>query len=111
MPRTRNGGTQTNAEHMGKIRSALRHLSRFWKPIENVRKSVKVGKGKNAKYFCQMCNKLVDKVEIDHITPAGSLKSYSDLPEFCERLFVEDTTLLRALCNDCHTQITQNGRK
>jgi len=60
-------------------------------------------------YYCDECKSLVDKVEIDHIEPAGSLRSYADLPAFCERLFVEDISKLRALCAPCHSKVTHGG--
>lgn len=93
---------------MGKIRSALRNISRFWKPIQAKRKSVSVGVGKARKYYCESCKSLVSEIEIDHATPAGSLRSYEDLPGFCERLFVEDVSLLVALCKPCHLEKTHS---
>jgi len=92
---------------MGKIRSALRDISRWWKPIKAARDRVRLGKGKNAMYRCEQCFSLVDKIEIDHVVEAGSLKDYNDLPGFCERLFVEDPLLLMALCTSCHSRKTR----
>jgi hypothetical protein len=100
--RTRNGGTQTQAEHMGKIRSALRNLSRFWRPIQAVRKRNKVGTGRSAKYYCEGCGGLFASVQVDHKVEAGSLRTYADLPAFCERLFAEDLDAYQCLCDKCH---------
>jgi len=50
-------------------------------------------------------------VEVNHIVPVGSLKSYADLPGFCERLFVEDVSLLEVVCKECHAEITKAQRK
>jgi hypothetical protein len=106
VPRTRNGNSETESQHFGKIRSMLRGMTRFWKPINAKRNSVKVGTGKNARYYCENCQTLHEKIEIDHRIPAGSLRSYRDLPGFCERLFVEDVSLLTALCQKCHKEKT-----
>jgi hypothetical protein len=100
--RTRNNGTWTESEFFGRLRAMLRGMTRYWKPITEKRKSVKVGVGRNAKYFCEGCKTLHDKIEIDHRVSAGSLRSYEDLPGFCERLFIEGTEGLTALCRQCH---------
>jgi hypothetical protein len=108
--RTRNGGTWTEAEFFGRLRAMLRGMTRYWKPITEKRKSVKVGTGRNAKYYCEGCKTLHDKVEINHIHAAGSLRSYADLPGFCERLFIEGTDGLEALCKSCHHTKTHSSK-
>ena len=108
VPRTRNGGTETNAMHMGKIRSALRNISRFWKPIQAARKRNKVGMGRSAKYYCDGCGGLFLSVQVDHIVEAGSLKTYADLPGFCERLFAEEPSAYQVLCDSCHLTKTHS---
>lgn len=115
--RTRNGGSETESQHMGKIRSALRNISRWWKPFAMALKAASVthyvGRRRRVVYLCSVCNKLYDRkqVEVNHIIPVGSLKAYSDLPGFCERLFVEDVSLLEVVCKECHLEITQEQRK
>lgn len=115
--RTRNGGTQTQAGHMGNIRSMLRSLSRWWKPMQLALKASSttytVGRAKRVMFLCAQCNKLHERknVEVNHIEPAGSLKDYNDLPSFCEKLFVEDITKLEVLCKPCHLAITAEQRK
>ena len=115
--RTRNGGTQTQAGHMNDIRSMLRNLSRWWKPMQLALKASSttytVGRAKRVMYMCAQCNKLHERknVEVNHIEPAGSLKSYEDLPSFCEKLFVEDISKLEVLCKPCHLAITVSQRK
>jgi hypothetical protein len=106
--RTRNFGTQTESEFFGRLRAMLRGMTRYWKPINEKRKSVKVGTGRNAKYYCENCKTLHDKIEIDHRVSAGSLRSYEDLPGFCERLFIEGTEGLTALCRQCHLAKTHS---
>jgi 5-methylcytosine-specific restriction endonuclease McrA len=103
--------------HMGKIRSALRNLSRWWKPfavaLKNASRISYVGRAKRVLYLCASCNKLHGRksVEVNHIIPLGSLKTYEDLPGFCERLFVEDINKLEVLCKDCHKEETAKQRE
>lgn len=100
--RTRNNGTETEAQHMGKIRSALRNLSRFWKPIAEARRRNKYGVGKSAKYYCDACGGLFPAIQVDHVVSAGSLRTYDDLPSFCRRLFEENPEAYQCLCEKCH---------
>jgi hypothetical protein len=115
--RTRNGGSETASQHMGKIRSALRNISRWWKPfaiaLKNASHTSYVGKAKRVLYLCACCNKLHGRknVEVNHMIPLGSLKSYADLPGFCERLFVEDISHLEVLCKECHKEETERQRE
>lgn len=112
VPRTRNAGTMTESAFWSWIRSALRQKSRWWKPIQNTKKAARrpykgANKRQKFEYQCEMCEDwFPDKnVEVDHIVPAGSLKSSDDLKGFVERLFCEAEGL-RVLCKDCHYQIT-----
>lgn len=115
--RTRNAATETQSQHMNKIRSMLRSLSRWWKPMQLALKASSttytVGRAKRVMFLCAQCNKLHERknVEVNHIEPAGSLKDYNDLPAFCEKLFVEDITKLEVLCKPCHLAITAEQRK
>lgn len=108
--RTRNLGTETESGHMGKIRSALRNLSRFWKPalaaINNVRRMY-TGSNKRIKYEyqCSGCKKwfIRKDVHINHVVPCGTLKCYEDVPAFLYRLFIEDVDGYNVLCKkECH---------
>lgn len=114
VPRTRASGTMTESAFWSWIRSALRQKSRWWKPISDVKKASRRDyKGENKRqkyeYQCALCEDwFPDKqIEVDHIVPAGSLKSSDDLKGFVERLFCEAEGL-RVLCKDCHYQITNN---
>jgi 5-methylcytosine-specific restriction endonuclease McrA len=75
------------------------------------RKTVK-GKKHFYEYNCVACNDwFPDKeVQVDHIIPAGSLKSYEDLPRFCENLFCESKNL-QIMCKPCHQVKTNEERK
>jgi 5-methylcytosine-specific restriction endonuclease McrA len=49
-------------------------------------------------------------INVDHICPAGSLKSAQDLPGFVERLFCEIDNL-QILCSSCHDKKTKEERE
>ena len=114
VPRTRASGTMTESAFWGWIRSALRRRTVYWKPVSDAKHAARrpyTGENKRQKYEyqCAECQHwFPDKnVEVDHITPAGSLKSSDDLKAFVERLFCEADGL-RVLCKDCHYKITNN---
>lgn len=116
--RTRNLKTETESEHMGKIRSALRRLSRFWKPATASLALVHrpySGDNKRIKheYLCYSCKCWYQRklVEINHIVPCGTLKSYDDVSGFLERLFCEDVKGYTVLCKECHKLETATQRK
>lgn len=117
VPRTRNYNTETESQHMGKIRAGLRNISRWWKPFQVALRMAgekwNVGGKIKTLYRCSKCNRKLNRqsVEVNHIIPVGSLKSYDDLPGFCERLFVEDISLLEVVCKECHAEITKEQRK
>ncbi len=116
--RTRNLKTETESGHMGKIRSALRRLSRFWKPalaaLDKVQRPY-VGPNKRQKYEykCAVCKKwfIRKNVEINHVVPCGTLKSYADVPGFLERLFCEDVKGYNIMCKECHKAETKEQLK
>ena len=115
--RTRNYKTETQSQHISKVRSALRNVSRWWKPFAVALKaaSVKCNLGGRLRvlYICAECKRMLDRksVEVNHKVPLGSLKTYEDLPGFCERLFVEDISLLEVLCKECHKEETARQRE
>lgn len=99
------------------IRSALRQKSRWWKPILQCKlASRRAYKGPNKRqkfeYQCKKCKKWFPdkKINVDHIVPAGSLQSASDLPGFVERLFCEIDGL-QVLCSGCHDVKTAREKK
>lgn len=106
--KTRNAGTMTESAFWSFIRSALRQKSRFWKPITQCKmKARRAYKGplkrQKFEYQCAECSNWFPdkKINVDHIKPAGSLRSSSDLGEFIERLFCEIDNL-QVLCQGCH---------
>lgn len=105
-----NNGTMSNAAFFSWIRSRLRKMSQAWKPIQEVKKASRipyVGENKRRKfsYVCERCKTPVSDKEcaVHHKIPAGSLKSFEDIGEFCRRLFVEKHAL-ELLCHSCHEQ-------
>ena len=77
------------------------------------KKMVDTNGRKRLVYFveCNSCReplRLYD-VQVDHIVPCGSLKDWSDLPGFCERLF--DVDNMQVLCKECHKRKTKEERQ
>jgi 5-methylcytosine-specific restriction endonuclease McrA len=114
--KTRNAGTLTESAFWSFIRSGLRQKSRFWKPITQCKmKSRRAYKGplkrQKFEYQCAECSSWFPdkKINVDHIKPAGSLRSSNDLGEFIERLFCEIDNL-QVLCTECHNVKTQNEK-
>ena len=58
-------------------------------------------------YSCKGCNNWFKgkDIHVDHISPVGSLKDYSDLPRAVENLFCELNNL-QVLCKGCHNSKT-----
>ena len=106
--RPRNAGTMTESAFWSFIRSTLRQKSRWWKPITQCKlNSRRVYKGPNKRqkfeYQCNECKNWYPEksINVDHIIPAGTLKTATDLPGFVERLFCEIDGL-QVLCQGCH---------
>lgn len=114
VPRTRAGGTMTESQFWGFIRSGLRSKSQRWPPrfhILNKNKRTTKGKRHRYEYQCDECKEWFKQtdIQVDHVIPCGSLRSFDDLPEFTERLFCEEEGL-RLLCKGCH-QIKTNEER
>ena len=111
VPRTRNGGTMTNAMFFQWLRNKLRRASMYWHPISQVMKDAQVPyKGPNKRrkysYMCSECHGIFSRtgVKAHHIIECGKLNSFADLSGFTERLFIEKDGL-RVLCSKCHDKI------
>jgi 5-methylcytosine-specific restriction endonuclease McrA len=115
VPRTRAGGEMTEAQFWGFLRSNLRLASRKWAPISrhalNACKRASQSDNKRLKFEhqCSACSGWFPRkqVEVDHIVPAGSLRSFEDIPGFVQRLFCEADGLV-VLCEQCH-QVKTNS--
>jgi hypothetical protein len=123
----------TDAAFFGKIRSMLRKEWRHSQPYKDALKNAKrdyMGPGKRkyvikceqclAEYFLQQRievesakkgkMKEVLAYQIDHKINAGSLKTFSDLGGFAERLFCPPE-YLQVLCYHCHHKKTHGKKK
>lgn len=116
--RTRAGQRWTESRFFSFIRSALR-ASAMRYPVKfdalnAVKRSKPAGRpGKHRfEYQCASCSEHFpqSEVAVDHIIPAGSLKSFEDLGPFAEKLFCE-VDGLQILCNPCHQIKTNAERK
>lgn len=114
--RPRNAGTMTESAFWSFIRSTLRQKSRWWKPITQCKlNSRRVYKGPNKRqkfeYQCNECKNWYPEksINVDHIIPAGTLKTAADLPGFVERLFCEIDGL-QVLCSKCHDKKTAHEK-
>ena len=115
--RTRGGGRYTESEFMGFIRAALRQKSRRWAPIYQClnaarRPSKSANKRLRWEFLCAHCGGWFaqKQVSIDHIKPAGSLRTLEDLPQFVATLFCEEDNL-QCLCDECNRRRTQKDKK
>ena len=116
--KTRAGGTWTEARYFAFIRGALRRAAQKYPVKYQVKDAARRPKPKGKagrhhfEYKCNKCKKWFQgkEVEVDHITPAGSLKTFEDLPGFVERLFCEPEQL-QVLCKPCHRMKTNEEKK
>ena len=116
--RTRNLGTWTEAEYFSRIRSALRRVFRYFKPMYKAlelasRPSQSSNKKLKKEYQCAHCKKWFPraKVQIDHIIEAGSLRTYEDIVPFVQRLTSENVSDYQLLCTTCHLSKTKKSKK
>lgn len=125
-PKTRNGGTMTEAAFRSWVRSQLRRMSQRWKPIYMCKKDAQrdatpaevarfsKGRGKIRKvYECARCtDRVPDKLgAVDHVIPCGTLIDIEkDAGPFILRMLCEQPSL-RWLCDPCHHTITQEQRE
>lgn len=118
VPRTRAGGTWTEAGFWGFLRSGFRQMSTRWPPLSDVVKANRrlyTGPNRRQKWEvqCAHCEGWfkASEIHVDHIEPCGTLKSFDDVQGFIERLFCEADGL-RVLCEACHqTQTNQAQRE
>jgi len=111
----------TTARHWTFIRSNIRKMWMKWPPQLELKKEGRrtltkeeqKERGVRHKFenTCVVCKEwFQDKfLEIDHITPTGSLKSYKEAGEFIEKLLVGKDKL-RRVCKPCHREITNKQR-
>ena len=88
------------------IRSALRAAwNRYPAKYAVIMKGRKEVEGKRHRYElqCVECEGWFQQkdIQVDHIVPAGSLKTFDDLPRFVDNLFCGPDNL-QILCKECH---------
>jgi len=109
-PKTRNGGTWTEAKYRSFIRGNLRRVTMRWGPIANCLKAARVARGL---YLCNECGRQVEatvkvngrrqkNVHVDHIVPiVDPAVGFVSWDELINRMFTEADNL-QCLCGDCH---------
>lgn len=116
VPKTRNGGTWTEAAYWGALRSGLRRLFRFWQPAMQALHAARIpcrGKhGQKWAFICADCGRVFPRkqVQIDHVEPAGALTDLAHLPDFVRRLTPEDPKAFAIRCIGCHRKKTDAER-
>ena len=115
VPRTRAGNTWSESRYFQFIRSALRQAFNRYPAKFQARKAAErtvTGKRHKYEYQCAECEDwfMGKEIQVDHIEPAGSLKTFNDLPQFCERLFCEADGM-QVMCKPCHQSKTNAERK
>lgn len=113
---------KTESDFFVWLRGSLR---RIWArhPIKNtyktskrypITKDLKANFNSKVKFLinCELCQTptVASKVEVDHKTDAGSLKSLEDVLQFIYRLLFISWEDIRCLCKDCHKIVTLASR-
>jgi len=103
----------TTSRFFSYLRSTMRRAFTRWPPkyecIDRSKRRIPKPTGRQRfEYQCSECKKYHARtqVEVDHIVPCGSLKSFEDLGGFAERMFVS-ANKLRVVCKPCHKRITK----
>lgn len=111
----------TTSRYWTFIRSALRKAWSKYPAKFDVLKNRRRNKPKGVvgkhkfEYQCVDCKGwfMQKQIAVDHIIPAGSLKKFDDLPQFCENLFTS-VDGLQILCDNgsesCHKRKTRQER-
>jgi 5-methylcytosine-specific restriction endonuclease McrA len=110
--RTRAGESWTEARYWSFIRGLLRQGFNKYPVKFKVKNANRRRDGRRFEYPCALCNDwFPDKeVQVDHIRPCGSLKSYDDLPSFVSTLYCESDNL-QVVCTTCHQAKTNDERR
>jgi len=139
VPRTRVGNTLTEAAYFGLIRSTLRKGLTYYpsktmayaaipKRVSHyIDKKTKRGslvlykkdspRGKKGtpiqvpvyERLCARCTDWHDVIQMDHIIPCGSLRTFDDIGGWCKRAFCEPEDY-QGLCKPCHKIKTAEDR-
>lgn len=106
----------TDSQKYQRLRGALRRVTMQSYPVIAeakllAKRILNIDGKQTVRYVCNMCNDYFksSEVAVDHILPAGSLKSQSDLHSFLLRLFCNKEGL-QVLCDECHDRKTYAER-
>ena len=79
-----------------------------WSPARRgVKDRCKAGK----KFKCETCNKIVAKIQIDHIVPIGKApRDWQGWDDYYRKLFCSIDNL-QGLCSDCHKKKSKKERQ
>jgi len=105
----------STAKFWGFIRSGLRAKFTRWPPkyevLAKAKRNCRTKGRQKFEYQCKVCEEFFPQknVEVDHIIPCGSLKSFDDLAGFVDRMFCS-IKHLRVVCKPCHKSITAEER-
>ena len=99
------GGLRRAVWNKHPTKLALINRSRFKAPL---------GKGQAEVWCleCEMCSEVYrqNECQVDHIAPAGGLKSIADITPFIEKLAFISLEDIRILCKKCHAIVTYSER-
>jgi len=116
VPRTRNGGTITEAAYWSMLRSGLRRTFLWWKPAQTALRAARIPyngpNGQKWAFICADCNgrHLRKNVHIDHVEPCGALTDFAHVGDFVRRLTPESPDAYRIRCHSCHQKKTNEER-
>jgi len=111
----------TESYILSQIRALLRKLSMRMPSIRQIKlESRRAYKGPHRllkfEYECNHCHEWFPEkcVQVDHLVPAGSMKTFHDVGPFAQRLLFPAHGHLQVLCLPCHntkTQAEKSARK
>ena len=110
-------GLWTTPRFYSFVRSALRRAFTRWPPNYAARKDARQpysgpNKRQQWQFKCALCGGwwMQKETQIDHKIECGSLRAFSDLSGFVERLFCEKDGL-QVVCKKCHQEKTNLQRQ
>ena len=117
VPRTRAGGTMTEAQFWSFIRSNLRKMSKRWPPVNDIWKTDRRPNQDASQPRVKWQHQCVDcedwfarkEMDADHEIPCGRLTDWSHIPGFIARLLVEPPGIAKR-CKGCHKAKTARER-
>lgn len=117
VPKTRGGGTMTEAGFWSFVKSALRSKSMYWAPLHQAKQAARrpnqsANKRLKHEYQCAHCKQWFPDKEtvVDHIVPVGRLLCYEDIPGVVKRMFCEKEGF-QVLCKHDHKAKTAEDIK